>query len=129
MRQHSLLAAQVIGASCRVHNALGPGFPEFVHASAPAIEMQRLRLPFIPKVPLPVTYPGRAAGEVRADFVVAEVVVVDIKAQEALLPEHLLRLRACLRAGKIEHGLAIHFGPHEVDVRRAIESAVRMKRH
>lgn len=118
MYLHQDLTARIIGASFRAHNRLGPGFLEHVYRNALALELAGEGIRSIPEVPLGVKYNGLPVGSCFADLVVESIVVVEVKAQEAILPGHLLQLHAYLRCSGLETGLVINFGPKRVDVRR-----------
>lgn len=75
-----------------------------------------------PELPLPVSYKMSIIGECRSDIVIANLLVVELKAQEGILPGHISQLRAYLRCSRIENGLLLNFGPRQVDVKRVIES-------
>jgi GxxExxY protein len=64
-----------------------------------------------PQLPIKVYYDGRLVGDYLADLLVAGQVIVEIKAVEALHPQHTAQLLNYLKATEIEVGLLLNFGP------------------
>jgi len=75
------------------------------------------------KVPLKVYYDGVVVGEYEADLIVNELIIVEIKAVEALAPEHEAQLLNYLRATNIEVGLLLNFGPKPQVKQKIYETA------
>ena len=103
-------ARQVVDAAFRVHTTLGAGLLESVYEACLAHELKTKRVPFSRQVSLPVHYDGMTleAG-LRLDLLVAESVIVEIKAVEALLPVHEAQLLTYLKLAKKRLGLLINF--------------------
>jgi GxxExxY protein len=100
----------VIGAALEVHRALGPGLLEAAYEACLCREMALRGIPFEQQRPLPVAYKGwRLECGYRLDLLVAEQVVVEIKAVEALQPIHEAQLLTYLRVGGWQAGLLINF--------------------
>jgi len=83
------LSREIIAAALEVHKALGPGLLESAYEECLAHEFSLRGLPFVRQESLPISYKERQidAGY-RLDFVVGDLVVVEIKAVEQLLPIH-----------------------------------------
>lgn len=124
--QHSDLTGEIIGASFKVNRALGPGYQELVYKTALVYELRQAGIQVKPNCPLQVHYREIIAGDCYADLVVEGVVAVELKAQESILPGHMLQLRAYMRTSGIKVGLLINFGPTQVDVKRVIESVAQV---
>jgi GxxExxY protein len=103
------LAHAVIGAAIEVHRLLGPGYLESVYEEALGIELGERAIPFERQVPFAVTYKGRPVGLGRLDLLVADVLVVELKAVEALLPVHRAQVLSYLRATNLPLGLLLNF--------------------
>jgi GxxExxY protein len=103
------LAHAVIGAAIEVHRVLGPGFLESVHESALAIELEARALSFERQKPVPLRYKGREIGEGRLDLLVANCLIVELKAVEALAPIHRSQVISYLKATRLSLGLLINF--------------------
>ena len=103
------IATLVIGATIEVHRTLGPGFLESVYEDALAVELRQNALPFSRQHPVAVCYRGVAVGHQRLDLLVAEKLIVEIKAVEQLLPIHTAQVISYLKATGLHLGLLINF--------------------
>ena len=100
----------IIGAAIEVHRALGPGLLESVYEECLCRELSLRGIPFERQRSLPVEYKGlRLDCGYRLDLLVADTVVVEIKAVESLLPIHEAQLLTYLRLGGWKVGLLINF--------------------
>jgi GxxExxY protein len=108
-RELDQLAHAVIGAGIEVHRTLGPGFLESTYEAALAVEMGLRGIAFERQKPIPLQYKGRNIGEGRLDLLVAECLVVELKAVEALLPIHKAQVISYLKATRLQLGLLINF--------------------
>ena len=93
-----------------VYNELGSGFLESVYSHAMVIALGEAGLTTRREAELPVYFRGRRVGDFRADVVVEDRVIVEIKAGRSLDPAHDAQLDNYLRASGIEVGLLLHFG-------------------
>ncbi|MEK6716704.1 MAG: GxxExxY protein [candidate division NC10 bacterium] len=103
------LAREVIGAAIEVHRHLGPGFLESVYEEALVIELTLRGIPFERQRPVPVSYKERNVGEGRVDLLVAQELLVELKAVESLAPIHKAQVISYLKAMGIHLGLLINF--------------------
>jgi len=104
------LTETIIGAAIEVHKLLGPGLLESVYEECMCEELRLRRVPFKAQIELPVIYKGReTGGKYRIDLVVAEEVVVELKAVERLLSVHEAQLLTYLRLTGKHVGLLINF--------------------
>jgi len=103
------LAHAVIGAAIEVHRVLGPGFLESVYEEALCVELQSLGIPFERQVTIGVSYKDHIVGESRLDLLIANKLVVELKAVEVLLPIHEAQLLSYLKATNHHLGLLINF--------------------
>lgn len=109
--KHKEITEKVIKAFYAVYNALGYGFLEKVYVQALVIELQNLGLEVARNVAITVFYAGQAVGEYFADLVVADRVIVEVKAARIFAPEHEAQLLNYLKATPYEVGLLLNFGP------------------
>lgn len=117
------LTEQIIGAAIEVHRALGPGLLESAYQACLAQELSLRNLPHEKEKPLPVSYKGvQVDCGYRLDFVVAQKVVVELKAVEVILPVHEAQLLTYLKLTGCRVGLLINFNvPVLIDgVRRRV---------
>ena len=104
------IGEKIIGAAIRVHSALGPGLLEGVYEICLCHELTKAGLRIQRHVPLPVSYDG-VSLEIgyRLDILVADTVVVEIKAVESVIPLHLAQLLGYLKLGKFKLGYLLNF--------------------
>src|SRR3954470_11091416 len=104
------LSTAVIGAAIEVHRALGPGLLESSYEVCLCHELSLRGINFQRQVPIALTYKGvRLDCGYRADLVVEEKLLVELKSIEALLPIHDAQLLSYLKLGKWQLGLIINF--------------------
>ncbi|MBN3927480.1 GxxExxY protein [Nostoc sp. NMS4] len=103
------LAYAVIGAAIEVHRVLGPGFLEEVYHKALKLEFIMRGIPHKSKHPVAVEYKGHPVGEGQLDFLVGDVVVVELKAVQSLAPIHEAQVLSYLKMTKHTLGLLINF--------------------
>ena len=94
----------------KVHNNLGNGFQEVIYQRCLAIELERAGLEFAREVEQTIYYEGINVGTRRADFVVENIVTVELKALTNLEDVHLAQAKNYVVAYKFEKGLLINFG-------------------
>jgi GxxExxY protein len=103
------LAHAVIGAAIEAHRHLGPGFREGIYEEALCIELAERQVPFEWQKEISVLYKGRPIGKQRIDLMVGEVLIVELKAIEALAEIHKAQLISYLKATCLSLGLLINF--------------------
>ncbi|MFN8641079.1 MAG: GxxExxY protein [Candidatus Binatia bacterium] len=109
MREESATVG-IIGAAIDVHRELGPGLLESVYEECLAVELGARGLPYVRQQAVPLRYKGRSIGtDLRIDLLVADRVVVELKAVEKLLPIHEAQILTYLRLTGKEIGLLINF--------------------
>ncbi len=108
--KHADLTGKIIGAFFKVYNTLGYGFNEKVYENALAIELRKAGLEAVKQQEIVVYYDGENVGDYRADIVVNDVVIVELKAMRELAEEHEAQLLNYLKATTIEVGLLLNFG-------------------
>ena len=112
------LTYRIIGCAMRVHNTLGCGFQEVIYQRCLAIEMNRAGLTFGREVDVGIFYDGYSVGSRRADFIVGDRVVVELKALTALENVHIAQARNYVVAYGYEVGLLINFGAESLEYKR-----------
>ena len=103
------LTAKIIRCAIDVHRALGPGLLEAVYEAAMAIEFDDGGLRYERQKAIPALYKGRVLGEYRIDFIVEDLVVVEIKSVELSKPLFEAQLLTYLRVTEKRVGLLINF--------------------
>ena len=102
-------AHTVIEAATEVHRQLGPGFSQSAYEDALSIELTLRGLGVERQLSIPVVYKGISVSEARIDLVVANALVVEIRAVDELLPLHSSQVVSYLKAGAYQLGLLINF--------------------
>jgi GxxExxY protein len=108
--KHQELTEAIIRGFYQVYNELGHGFLESVYEAALCRVLQENGLLIQRQYPLTVWFRGEQIGDFRADLIVAENVIVELKAVKALEPFHEAQLLNYLRASDLEVGLLLNFG-------------------
>jgi len=110
MKVSDPLTEGILGAAIEVHRTLGPGLLESVYEESLCHELALRRLAFQRQVACPVSYKGVALDcGFRADVVVQEEVILEIKAVERLLPAHSAQLITYVKLARIPKGLLVNF--------------------
>ncbi|MGO8701595.1 MAG: GxxExxY protein [Limisphaerales bacterium] len=112
------LTEKIIGCAMKVHCVLGPGFLESVYAKALAHELRKAGLKVECEKHITVQYDGVPVGDFSADKLVAEKVMVEEKAVQALVSAHEVQLVNYLTATGIEIGLLLNFGAQRLEFKR-----------
>ena len=104
------IAKEIVDAAFRIHTTLGPGLLESVYDMVLAYELGRRGLRVVRQQPIPVVYENvRIDTGFRADLVVEDKVIVEIKSVEFLAPVHNKQLLTYLRLADKRLGLLINF--------------------
>jgi len=100
----------VLGAAMKVHSAVGPGLLESVYETCLTHELRKQGFDVQRPVALPVEYDGqRIDAGFRLDIVVAEKVVVEVKAVERTAPIHTAQILTYLKLGGFKLGYLLNF--------------------
>jgi GxxExxY protein len=120
--KHKDITEKIIGASFEVHSFLGNGFQEVIYQRALAWEMSNLGLNFEREIELDIFYKElpKPIGRRRADFIVEDKVLVELKAIIQLDEVHLAQALNYLKAYKFEVGLLINFGTKSLTFKRVV---------
>lgn len=103
------LAERVIGLAIEVHRALGPGLLESVYEAAISIELEDAGLKFERQKSLAVIYKGQVIGDFRADLVVENALLLELKSAERHDPLFEAQLLTYLKISGIRLGLLLNF--------------------
>ena len=105
---------KVIGAAMAVHRHFGPGYLEEVYKNALMVELEALGIQSEKEVPIAVDYKGVRVGDYRADVIVENRLILELKAVTTINPSHEAQLVNYLNATGIEDGLLINFGASSI---------------
>lgn len=109
---------RIIAAAVRVHRDLGPGFLEGVYEEALAVEFALSGIQFIRQKPVPLFYKDHQIGEHRLDFLVEDLIVVELKATKAVEDIHFAIGRSYLKATNLQDGLLLNFATTPLTIER-----------
>ena len=109
------LTYKVIGCAMKVHNTLGNGFQEVIYQRCLAIELKRAGLTFEREKEHTIYYEDFEVGTRRADFVVENKVIVELKAVIRLEDVHLAQAKNYVVAYDFPLGLLINFGSNSLE--------------
>jgi len=117
------LSNDVIGAAIEVHRELGPGLLESSYEASLQHELSLKNIKSQRQVSLPITYKGLVLPDsYRIDLLVENVLVIEIKAVENIIPVHAAQLLTYLKMSKNHLGLLINF--HTVKLAESIKRVV-----
>ncbi len=104
------LGREIVDASLAVHRALGPGLLETVYEQCLVHELTQRGVLTARQVVLPLTYRDlRIEAGLRMDLVVGDLVVVELKSVEVLLPVHRSQMLTYLKLSGLRLGFLINF--------------------
>lgn len=104
------LVYQVNGAAIEVHKALGPGLLESVYHKCLKNELNLRGIKFQSELLVPISYKDLTIdAELRCDFFVEEILVVELKAVESILPIHEAQILTYMKLLNVPKGLMINF--------------------
>ena len=121
------LTEQIVGAAIEVHKALGPGLMESVYEECLCHELNLRGLGFQRQLPIPVCYKGVLLDcGYKLDILVEDVVVLELKCVDRILPVHEAQLLTYLKLLHKPVGFVINFNVPVLRqglVRRVLDSA------
>jgi len=114
------LTGTILDAVFEVSNLIGAGFYEKVYENALVIELEDRGIDVAQQVPVPVRYKGREVGRYVTDLVVADHVLLELKATLEDHPVYVAQTLNYLRATGLPLGFLINFGTPKVRYRRLV---------
>ncbi|NOQ68365.1 GxxExxY protein [Patescibacteria group bacterium] len=119
--QYSDLTEKIIKCFYNVYHSLGYGFLEKVYENSLTLELKQNGLFTVQQMPIKVSYKDNPVGDYFADLVVENRIILELKAQEVLVPENEAQLLNYLKATEYEIGLLLDFGK-KPEIKRRIFS-------
>jgi GxxExxY protein len=117
--KHSEVTEIIIGVFYDVYNELGFGFLESVYRNSLQLALRAKGLSIEAEKPVPVFFRGVNVGDFRADLVVNNCILLELKTAERIIIAHEAQLLNYLRATSLELGLILNFGP-KAEVRQLL---------
>ena len=118
--QHQEVTEQIIGSAFEVYNILGYGFLERVYQRAMQVELRRRGLKAVIEAEIFVYYKNVDVGFYRADLLVNDCVIVELKVAKSIVADDEPQLLNELKATRIKVGLLINFGREKVEFKRMV---------
>ena len=109
---------KINGCAMKVHNTLGNGFQEVIYQRCLAIELEKAGLGYAREQEHVIYYEGIEVGTRRADFVVEDQVIVELKALVQLEDVHLAQAKNYVVAYDKPIGLLINFGGRSLQFKK-----------
>ena len=116
--KYSAITQNIIAAALEVHKILGNGFQEVIYQRALDIELENYKLLVGREIEMAIFYKGKAIGSRRVDFLINDLICVEIKAVIRLEDVHLAQALNYLEAFNLEVGLLLNFGARSLEVKR-----------
>jgi len=124
------LCDQVRQISCEIHVYHGHGHLEKVYENALAHRLRKAGLDEKKQHPIQVfDKDGTMIGDYKADLLVNDWLIVELKTAKALADEHAAQILGYLKSARLEHGLLINFGSYKFELRKFVwsQAAVRQQ--
>ena len=115
---YSEITGPVIGAAMEVHRILGPGFLESVYEEAFAIELDLRNISYKRQYAIDILYKGKLAKHFVCDFIIQDLVVVELKALSQLGDIEKAQVLNYLKATRLPVGLLLNFGAQSLEFSR-----------
>ena len=111
MLKENEIAMAIVDAAYQIHRALGPGLLESAYEAILVHELGKRGLAVSVQVPVPVVYESvRLDAGFRADLIVEDLVIVELKSLEKVVPVHKKQLMTYLKLSGKRLGLLVNFG-------------------
>lgn len=124
---YSDITSKIIEACFEVSNELGIGYLESVYENALFVALQQKQIRVERQVPLAVHFRNVIVGDFRADMLIEERIILEIKVVFSLLNEHFAQLLNYLKTTGLQVGLVVNFGTTKLQYRR-FENRFRQER-
>ena len=111
------LIEAINNCALRIRRQLPQGYLEAVYKNAMVIELRKLGLSFETEKPIKVFYDGLPVCEYKADIIIDNRLILELKAVQNLCTAHEVQLVNYLTATGIDDGLLINFGGEKIDIR------------
>jgi len=119
--QHKELTKKIIAAAYHVYNKMGFGFLESVYEKCLLIELGKIGLKTESQKPIIVEYENEVVGEFKADILVEDTVILELKSVRQITRAHEVQLVNYLVATGKQVGLILNFGEQKVEVKRKVK--------
>ncbi len=109
------ISYKIVGCAIEVHKHLGPGLLESVYHSCLIEELKNNDLYVQSQIRVPVSYKGKdLGGALKLDLLVNNLIIVELKAVETMIPLYNAQLLSYLKLAKIHKGLLVNFNSENI---------------
>ena len=122
------LVYRILEAARAVHAVLGPGFIEGIYSRALTLELTNKGFHVDRERAIKIWYGSRLVGQHRLDLLVDGAVIIELKANRAIIPVHVAQMNSYLHASKYPFGLLLNFGATELQW-ELIRSSEQLRQH
>ena len=119
--EHEELTEKIIGSAYNVYNKMGFGFLESVYEKCLLIELGKNGLKVESQKPIIVKYDNEVVGEFKADVIVEDTIILELKSVKQVTQAHEVQLVNYLVATGKPVGLILNFGEQKVEVKRKVK--------
>jgi len=123
--EYEELTKRIIAAAYRVYNKMGFGFLESVYEKCLLIELRKDGLRAESQRPVIVKYENEVVGEFKADILVEDTIILELKSIRQITQAHEVQLVNYLVATDKPVGLILNFGEQKVEVKRKVKDLER----
>ncbi len=116
------LTEQVIGIAINVHKQLGPGLAEKIYQRVLYLELKKANLKFERERKVTVSWGKVIVGYHIVDFLINDILIVEIKATGETQELHKYQLLSYLKAADKPLGLLLNFGSPTLGIKRAVNN-------
>jgi GxxExxY protein len=114
------LTHEVINCAMEVSNTIGAGFTEKIYDNAMQVELKLRNIPYSSQKSLNVFYKDHEVGHFIPDLLIDNQLIIELKAIESIVNEHLAQVLNYLKASGLKLGLILNFGKPKLQIKRVI---------
>ncbi|MER3465005.1 MAG: GxxExxY protein [Chitinophagaceae bacterium] len=112
------LTGEIIGCAMEVHRTLGSNFQEYVYQRALEIELAKKQIKYQREFEIKIYYKGEYIALRRVDFLIENVITVELKAKTTIEDVHLAQFINYLESSSYPIGLLINSGAGSLQFKR-----------
>jgi GxxExxY protein len=117
---HKELSYKIVGCGMEVHSKLGPGFLEKVYENSLMLLLRKEGISSKQQAPVKVRFEGELVGEYRADILVDEKIILELKMVDKIVDVHRAQMLHYLRATGLKLGMILNFGKKNFEYERLV---------
>ena len=118
MNEVNEITHTIIGCAMKIHATMGNGFQEVIYQRVMEIELEKADLSYQRELEMELRYDNHIVGTRRVDFLIEDMIIVEIKTVLQLEPAHVAQAINYCEAFNIANGLLINFGASSLEFRR-----------